>query len=103
MFSNDGLEQHIDLEQIEFFKQVLEDHPDVRWTMVFIHHPLWTYPHKTNFEKVEKILEGRKHTVFAGHQHFYRHFERKNTKYYTLATTGGGARYLEIASVNSIM
>lgn len=94
MFSNDGLEQHIDLDQIEFFKQVLDDHKDVRWTMVFIHHPLWTYPHKTNFEKVEAILEGRKHTVFAGHQHFYRHFERKNTNYYTLATTGGGSPLL---------
>ncbi len=94
MFSNDGLEQHIDLEQIEFFKQVLEEHQDVRWTMVFIHHPLWTYPHKTNFEKVENILENRKHTIFAGHQHFYRHFERKNTNYYTLATTGGGSPLL---------
>lgn len=37
------------------------------------------------------MLEGREYSVFAGHQHKYRHFERNNTNYYVLATTGGGS------------
>ncbi len=91
LFSNDGKEQSISDEQVSYFEEVLQEHSDVRWTMVFLHHPLWDYPHDSNFGAVEELLEGRQYTVFAGHQHFYRHFERKNSNYYVLATTGGGS------------
>ncbi|MEM9161224.1 MAG: metallophosphoesterase, partial [Verrucomicrobiota bacterium] len=91
LFSNDGKEQSISAEQIGYFRKVLAEHEDVRWTMVFLHHPLWLYAHESNFDKVEEMLKGRKHTVFAGHQHRYLHMEREDANYYVLATTGGGS------------
>lgn len=33
----------IENEQYEYIKKVLEDHPNVRWTMVFAHQPMWEY------------------------------------------------------------
>jgi 3',5'-cyclic AMP phosphodiesterase CpdA len=31
-------------QQINYFKKVLADHPDVRWTFVFLHQPDWDNP-----------------------------------------------------------
>lgn len=91
LFTNDGIERHISGEQVDSFRRALEDHAEARWTMVFLHHPLWDSPHDSNFHEIESLLEGRDYSVFAGHQHLYRHYERKNTNYYVLATTGGGS------------
>ena len=77
--------------QVEFMKKALEKYPDARWTFVFLHHPLWLYDTPTGFAKVEKLLEGRRHTVIAGHFHRYLHEWRNNTNYYVLASTGGGS------------
>ena len=93
LFSNETF-QTMSLDQVKYFEQVLEKHQDVRWTLVFMHHPLWVYPHMSNFDKMEALLADRNYTVFAGHQHRYRHFPRKNTNYYILATTGGGSGLL---------
>ena len=94
LFSNDGQDQILSQEQVDYFKQVLEQHQDVRWTMVFLHHPLWAYTHETRFGQVEKMLKGRPYTVFAGHTHNYAHFERRKMNYYVLASTGGGSPLL---------
>ena len=37
-------------------------------------------------------LEGRQHTVIAGHAHRYLHDRRNDTNYYILGTTGGGSQ-----------
>ena len=37
------------------------------------------------------MLKNRKHTVFAGHNHSYQHYDRNNSSYIRLATTGGGS------------
>ncbi|SEI79752.1 3',5'-cyclic AMP phosphodiesterase CpdA [Cyclobacterium xiamenense] len=89
--SNEGQGERIEDEQLAYVKKVLEDHEDVRWTLLFMHHPLWDYSHNTNFEQVETMLANRKYTVIAGHQHTYRYFSRKDRNYYILATTGGGS------------
>ena len=91
LFSNDGIERYISPEQVSYFKGVLADNKDARWTFVFLHHPLWASPHDSNFHEIEGLLQDREYTVFAGHQHMYRHFERKDRNYYVLATTGGGS------------
>ena len=62
--------------------------------MVFMHHPLWKYPHDGNFSKIEALLQGKDYTVFAGHQHQYHHSEQHDANYYVLATTGGGSPLL---------
>src|SRR5688572_20862449 len=47
---------------------------------------------KNGWPEVEKLLQGRKYTVFAGHVHTYRKFVRQGMNYYQLATTGGGSK-----------
>ena len=93
LFTNEGT-QVIGDEQIAYFKQVIEENPNVRWTMVFMHHPLWRYTHNSNFGKIEALLKDREYTVFAGHQHRYHHSVKDNKNYYVLATTGGGSELL---------
>ena len=93
LFTNEGFQQISD-EQVNYFEQVLAEHADARWTLLFMHHPLWMYPHESNFGRIEALLEGREYTVFAGHHHRYRHEKRQDSNYYVLATTGGGSRLL---------
>ena len=64
LFSNQGAQVLFE-EQVEYAKQVLAENKEVRWTMVFLHHPLWRYPHMSNFHQIEELLQDRKHTVFA--------------------------------------
>ena len=86
--------------QLVWIEQDLEKHQEARWTLVFLHKPLWTYAERaeaagvadpTNWKKVEKLLADRPHTVFAGHEHRYIQFDRQGRKFYQLATTGGGS------------
>lgn len=76
--------------QIRYVKSVLRDHPDARWTMVFMHQPVWVYKgnNAMAFAEIEAALADRRHTVFAGHFHKYAKYEKKNANYYILATTG---------------
>jgi hypothetical protein len=84
-------EGHISPEQIEYFRRVLEAHPRVRWTLVFLHRPLWATQKvaETGWLELEKLLQDRPYTVFAGHVHRYKRFVRHGRVYYQLATTGG--------------
>ncbi|MDF1862146.1 MAG: sugar-binding protein [Verrucomicrobiales bacterium] len=92
--------------QIAWAQKELKKHPDVRWTMVFIHQPLWLTEEGgrngegrkgvlgnsvTGWPEMEVALAGRKHTVYAGHVHRYAKYERNKVNYYTLGTTGGGS------------
>jgi hypothetical protein len=78
-------------EQIAYAQKVLRDNPDVRWTIVALHRPLWTAADGANngWRDVERALAGRRYTVFAGHIHRYQKFVRNGMSYYQLATTGG--------------
>ncbi len=81
-------------EQMAYVKKVLEEVRGVRWTLVFLHKPVWTYPgiDRTGWPEVEKRLSGRRYTVFAGHKHKYERFVRNGQRYYMLATTGGASK-----------
>ncbi|PIF00903.1 MAG: hypothetical protein CR994_04455 [Maribacter sp.] len=91
MNTNDGDGVLIGEDQIKFLKETVAQHTDVRWTMIFMHHPLWVYGDVNNFDQVEEMLAGRKYTVFAGHTHRYLHQVRNDRNHYVLATTGGGS------------
>lgn len=101
-----GSKPFLGKQQIEWAKQELEKYSDVRWTLVFIHQPLWLSEEgimrnkngkrvlqktATGWPAMEAALQGRKHTVYAGHVHRYAKYERNNVNYYTLGTTGGGS------------
>ncbi len=89
--TEDGMPSRIGPDQVAFVKRTLEANPGVRWTLVFLHKPLWDYQEQSGWDEVEDALEGRRHTVFAGHRHRYVSYQRAQNKYYQLATTGGGS------------
>jgi hypothetical protein len=80
--------------QVAEIKKALDENPNVRWTLLFVHKPLWTHKDlETNgWAAVEKALSGRKYTVFCGHVHRYQKYVRNGMNYYQLATTGGGSK-----------
>ena len=83
----------VDDEQYEYIKQTLEENTDVKWTLVFMHQPLWDQEAETKrWSDVEALLADREHTVFAGHRHRYVKYDRGHgNNYFILATTGGGS------------
>lgn len=78
-------------EQYEYIRKTLEDNAGVKWTLVFLHQPLWTQNETERWGDVEALLSTRNHNVFAGHYHHYIAEDRNNGKYIMLATTGGGS------------
>ena len=105
--SQDGPNQSAGLgdEQIAWATAAIAARPDVRWTFVMVHQPLWVYEEgnfvtdrkfigaaqKTGFRPVEEALAGRDYTVFAGHFHSYVKFIRHDQRYFILASTGGSS------------
>jgi 3',5'-cyclic AMP phosphodiesterase CpdA len=79
--------------QVAYFQKVLKENARVRWTLVFLHRPVWTYPElaRTRWPQIEKALADRPYTVFAGHKHHYERFLRNGKRYYMLGTTGGSS------------
>jgi hypothetical protein len=90
--SNDDDDHSLTREQTDFVLETINNHPDVRWTFLLMHHPIWTYDTDGKFEELETALSGRDYTVLAGHTHNYLHEKRKGRNYYIMATTGGGSR-----------
>ncbi|MBN1541546.1 metallophosphoesterase [candidate division KSB1 bacterium] len=75
-------------EQIDYFRQVLDKHPGVRWTLVLMHKPLWRMDDPTWAEFAE-LLHDRPATIFAGHEHRYLKSQRDGQNHFVLSTTGG--------------
>lgn len=84
---------NISKEQLACAQKALDANPGVRWTIVAIHRPLWTFSDgaKNGWGDIEKALRGRSYTVVCGHVHRYEKFVRQGMNYYQLATTGGGS------------
>jgi hypothetical protein len=80
-------------DQLAWLEKTLAEYPRPRWTFVFLHQPMWIMPNveENGWLKAEKLLAGRKYTVFAGHVHRYQKFVRQGQNYYMLATTGGAS------------
>lgn len=95
--SEDPPPTRISADQAAFAGKVLEENKVVDWTLVFFHKPFWTYMAPAapdpGWESVKASLQGRKHTVFAGHVHNYMHYIIDGTEYYTLGTTGGNRNF----------
>ena len=79
-------------EQFNYFKRVLLENEDVRWTFVFMHQPMWMHENTGEWPNLMALLEPRSHTVFAGHVHQYTHYDRNNSDYIVLGTTGGTSK-----------
>lgn len=79
----------IGTQQSAYFRRVIDDHPDVRWTLVFMHKPVWRRDDEPDFAAIEAALAARPYTVFNGHFHTYSHTIKDERDYITLGTTGG--------------
>jgi hypothetical protein len=99
--SSEDPETRIGDKQLEWITADLEKNKDARWTLVFLHKPLWVDAERaiaekttdrTNWKKVEALLGTRPHTVFSGHVHHYVQYDRNGMKYYHLGTTGGSSQ-----------
>ena len=75
--------------QLNYYKNVLANYPDVRWTFVIMHKPIWTREDEKGLGRLEEELVGRSYTVINGHEHSFSHKERKGMDYIMLGTTGG--------------
>lgn len=77
-------------EQVSYFKDVLEKYPDVKWTFLLAHRPVWQAARiDPRFLEIEAALQGRPYTVITGHAHNYDYNQRKGMDYIRLSTTGG--------------
>jgi hypothetical protein len=94
--TEDGQKPGLGDEQVDALSLAIDQHPEVRWTLLFMHRPLWVAeegdPQHLQFARIERKLEGRPYTVFAGHFHRYTRHVRNDRRYIVLATTGGGSR-----------
>ncbi|UII78474.1 metallophosphoesterase [Flagellimonas sp. CMM7] len=76
--------------QFDYYKSVLEKYPDVKWTFVLMHKPLWMREDEKGLGNLENLMANRRYTVVNGHFHSFSHRKRKGRDYTILGTTGGG-------------
>jgi hypothetical protein len=76
--------------QSAYFEKIIEQNPNVRWTFLFMHKPVWQREGVGNLERIEAALTKRNYTLFNGHFHKYGYTERNGKDYIMMATTGGG-------------
>jgi protein-tyrosine phosphatase len=74
-------------EQRAWFKKVLAENTDVRWTFVFLHEPVWDNP-SDSFKEIDQAIQGRDYTFFAGHTHYYDYDTINDHEYITVASAG---------------
>ncbi|HYK76465.1 MAG TPA: metallophosphoesterase [Daejeonella sp.] len=91
--TEDGGRGGIGDDQATYFKKVIAENPDVKWTFVFMHRPVWQGKNDKmeGYEKIEASLKGRNYTLFSGHHHTYLSTNKKGNKHFVLGSTGGGS------------
>jgi hypothetical protein len=77
-------------EQAAYFRRVIAEHPEVAWTFLVMHKPLWRDDSETDFQSLEAALSDRPYTVINGHFHSYSLTRRHGRDYIHLGTTSGG-------------
>ncbi len=68
-------------EQAAYFRRVLAENADVRWTFLFFHKAPWEREGEQNFDSIEQTMADRVHA--------FEYVERLCRDYIQLATTGG--------------
>jgi hypothetical protein len=73
--------------QRTWFKRVLAENTDVRWTFVFLHEPVWNSPSE-GFTEMDQAIQDRDYTFFAGHTHYYDYDLINGHEYITVGSAG---------------
>ncbi|NND15598.1 MAG: hypothetical protein HKN89_04685 [Eudoraea sp.] len=89
-------------DQLEYFKGVLAEYPDVKWTFVLMHKPLWMREDNKGLGQLESFLATRPYTVINGHFHSLSHRKRLNRDYLILGTTGGSQKASDSLSMDHV-
>jgi len=89
-------------DQMAFLKNTLEQNADVRWTFIFLHEPAWEKPSES-FEAIRTLLEGRKHTFFGGHLHYYDYDLIDGVEYITMGPAGASFHHEGPGNVDHVM
>ncbi len=76
-------------DQFNYYTAVLEKYPNVKWTFVLMHKPLWVREDNKGLGELETLLANRPYTVINGHFHSFSHRKRHGRDYTMLGTTGG--------------
>ncbi len=79
----------ISIEQSTYFEKVIADNSNVKWTMIFMHKPVWMREDNGGLGQIEQALGTRPYSVINGHFHTYGHTDKNSRDYITLGTTGG--------------
>ena len=87
--------------QLAWIEERLNAHPDVRWTFFFMHEPCWENPSES-FVKIQGILKDRKHTMFAGHLHYYDYDNIDGVEYITMGPAGASFHHEGPGNVDHI-
>jgi len=95
------LPSNISEQQLQYMRKAVSDNSDVRWTMVFMHKPVWDYESDT-FKALEKSLQARPYTMVAGHNHYYKHEQRFGRDYVSMGTTGGSFHKSGVGNIDHV-
>ena len=79
----------ISAEQSAYFTEAIKQHPEVKWTLLFMHKPVWKREEVGGLQLIESALAQRPYTLFNGHFHSYSHTVKNGRDYIILGTTGG--------------
>jgi hypothetical protein len=74
-------------DQVAWIRKVLAENADVRWTFLFMHEPAWENPSES-FKEIQKLIQDRNFTWFAGHLHYYDYDKIDGHEYITMGPAG---------------
>lgn len=93
----------IGADQSAYFEKVIAENPNVRWTFLVMHKPVWKREGNGNLSGIETALGNRNYTVINGHLHDYSYTQRNERDYIMVATTSGGQNALSQNAFDHIM
>jgi hypothetical protein len=83
---------YLGAEQTAWAVRDLAQNTQARQTFFFMHKPIWKYGARDgsnpDFAKIERALNGRRATFFAGHEHGFERRTRGQYRYFVLGPTG---------------
>lgn len=88
-------------DQMTWIKKTLAEHPNVRWTFLFMHEPAWENPSES-FKEIQKLVQDRNFTWFAGHLHYYDYDEIDGREYITMGPAGASFHHEGPGNVDHI-
>ena len=84
----------IGADQSAYFEKAIADNPNVRWTILLMHKPVYERDGDGGLSRIEAALASHPYTLLNGHLHRYSYSQRPTSTgvkrdYIMLGTTGG--------------